>query len=90
METPLFVQAIAGGPLINAFETQLQRYGVNVCFKQMVLRYEKVNGKNMVDAYFGIQKKHQLTVEFIVFCLLAVEDSIGEKRKRDDAEKIDC
>ena len=81
-ETPFFVKTIAGSMMINAFEAQLQKHNIRPIFKNMVLRREQEDGKNVVDAFYGFDKSKQVDIEYIVYLMQAILDAADKKRKR--------
>ena len=85
-ETPFFVKTIAGSMLISAFEAQLRKHNIMPIFKNMVLRREQEDGKNVVDAFYGFHKSKQVDIEYIVYLMQAILDAhepIDKKRKRE-------
>ena len=87
--TPLFIQAVTGVSLIGAFDAQLIRYGISPTFKHQVLRFEQDNGKNVLDAYYGFDKRYQLDVNFIEYLMQSIIDEyepVDKKRKRGEVE----
>ena len=84
-ETPFFVKSIAGSMMINAFEAQLQKHNIRPIFKNMVLRREPEDGKNVVDAFYCFEKSKQVDIEFILYLMGAILDAhepTDKKRKR--------
>ena len=85
-ETPFFVKSIAGSMMINAFETQLRKHNIKPVFKNLVLRREQEDGKNIVDAFYGFEKSKQVDIEFILYLMSAILDAhepTDKKRKRE-------
>jgi hypothetical protein len=85
-ETPFFVKSIAGSMMINAFEAQLHKHNIRPIFKNMVLRRELEDGKNVVDAFYGFEKRGRIDVEFILYTMQEILERCepnNKKRKRE-------
>ena len=68
-EDPLFIERIAGGNFISAFEDELRIYNIHPVFVKRVVARKLTNGVWFLNGYFAFERKNKLNVEFILYSL---------------------